>query len=125
MTIKFVGGMAAAAILGSLAAAAPASAEGWAIDAFEQEASTQSCMARAERIFRRYATIRAVGNIMNTEWTVYAYEIGGQGLDSIVMCRTDDGGRVMPYLVTHSDDRRDNDREAAHNAMRDLWTAPK
>lgn len=118
-------GLAAVMMAGGLTLAPAAFGEGWSIDALDPEASTASCMAKAEAVFRRYASMRPVGNILNTEWTVYAYEIGGQGIDTIVMCRTDAAGNILPYLVTHSDDRRDGDRDGIHNLLRDLWSAPK
>ena len=124
---QFAYRIAAAAVLAgsaALTAGGAASAEGWNITAFDNEATTEICMANARLMYERYGRSYAIGEIAEGSWTVYGYELGGNGLDSMVICRTGTGD-VEPFMVTHSADSRDDQREAVHGALRDIWNAPK
>jgi hypothetical protein len=114
----------AAAAIAALSAA-PALADGWSSSALEDGFDQQTCLDRARVVFNRYAASNNIQpDVVESGWSVAAYNILGPGLDSQFLCRTE-GGTDPAYLITHSTGDADSSRSEIHADLVELWNAPK
>lgn len=114
MMFKTFATAAAAALLATV----PAFAEGWNWSSIRGQTSIDQCKAHATESFNTYAaadTRRADGE---SSQTIYAYDLGGDGVDAVVWCIRRPDGSIDALLITHSRDGEDSRRTPTHRLMR-------
>ncbi|WP_373355597.1 hypothetical protein [Pseudoroseicyclus sp. CXY001] len=111
--------IAAAALLALPAAAAQA--EGWTATTLATMNTEAECMAKADRVFQRYADTYAPGaDVSGAGWTAAGYDQMGEDVDSLIICPMVDG-LVEAFLVSHSSHDFPDERELVHDRLLSLW----
>jgi hypothetical protein len=96
----------------------PAFAEGWNWSAVRNQTSIDQCKAHATESFDTYADAHTRRSTGESNQTIYAYDLGGDGVDAVVWCIRRPDGSVDALLITHSRDGEDSRRSPTHTLMR-------
>ena len=108
--------LAAAAALSFLSA--PVFAEGWSWSVISNQASIDQCKSRASESFDAMAGASSRSDSSEGSQTIYAYNLGGNGVDSVVYCIRRGDGSIRAVLITHSIDGADRRRSPTHTLLR-------
>jgi hypothetical protein len=115
------GALAATTLLG-FASTAIADNEGFTFEDLGSSQSDSVCVAKAERVFRRYKEEVKAGNIGTGNWTAALYDVYSDEYDAAISCNGELGGKVRATAVVYADDGTDSDvRKAIAARIKAIW----